>query len=286
MKRFSYYGIPKTNFFNIYKLHSKIFIYSEAFYEEGFVGANILFALGLSACGVPQEEFDEVQKEKDNLQNKYDSLISENENLQKEFEALSSENDLLDKEYKSLKSDHEKLVEETKDWVKLTDKQKEAELAQVEADKLAAEEAKRKAEEEKLAAKKAEEEAAKKKAEEEAAAKAEEEKKGYKTGITFDDLSRNPDDFMGKKVEFTGEVLQVTELSNEVQIRLATKEASWGGYSDDVIYIYFSSDLIDSRILEEDIITVYGTSQGLHSYTTIMGGNVTLPLIEVDKIDQ
>ena len=75
-------------------------------------------------------------------------------------------------------------------------------------------------------------------------------------------MARNPDDYEGKKVKFKGEVLQVAEVNSEIQIRLATKSNSWGGYSDNVIYIYFDESLI-SRILEDDIITIYGTAKGL-----------------------
>lgn len=222
-----------------------------------------IFALGLtltvilSGCGVSQAEFDAVVSERDQMQTKYDEL----------------------------KAEHDELVKNTADWLKLSEEEKAAQLAQAEADRIAAEEAAQKAKEEQEAAQKAAAEASKRKAEEEAAARAEEEKKGYNTGITFNDLSRNPDDYEGKKVKFTGEVLQVTELTNEIQIRLATKPNSWGGYSDNVVYVYFDSDLISSRILEDDIITVYGVARGLHSYTTVLGANVTLPLIEVEKID-
>lgn len=55
-------------------------------------------------------------------------------------------------------------------------------------------------------------EAAKKaKEEEEARKKAEEEARGYETGITYDQLARTPDEFEGKKVKFSGKVIQVSE---------------------------------------------------------------------------
>lgn len=238
---------------------------------------TFIFALGLmltvilSGCGVSQAEFDAAVTRRDELQLQYDAAVSERDQMQTK--------------YNELKADHDELVKNTADWLKLSEEEKAAQLAQAEADRIAAEEAAQKAKEEREAAQKAAMEASKRKAEEEAAARAEEEKKGYNTGITFNDLSRNPDDYKGKKVKFTGEVLQVTELPSEIQIRLATKPNGWGGYSDNVVYLYFDSALISSRILEDDIITVYGVAQGLHSYTTVLGANVTLPLIEVEKID-
>ncbi|MDD4774272.1 MAG: toxin regulator [Eubacteriales bacterium] len=219
------------------------------------------------------------------LFNYYGSLLSEKEKLQSDYQSLLSEKSKIQSDYNTLKSKHDKLVADTYDWVQLTDAQKAAQLAQAEADKIAAENAAKKAAEEKAAAQAQAKAEADKKAAEEAAIKAANEKKGYNTGITFDQLARNPDTYKGEKVKFTGEVLQVSEFDTEVQIRLATKANSWGGYSDDVIYIYFDESLISNRILEEDIITIYGVSKGLHSYTTVLGATVTLPLISVDKID-
>lgn len=232
---------------------------------------SLILVLTLSACGISQTDFDAVISERDEMKAAYDAIVSERDELQIQYNELNAE--------------HDELVKNTADWLKLSEAEKAAQLAQAEVDRIAAEEAAKKAEEDRIAAEKAAAEEAERHAAEEAAAKAEEEKKGYNTGISFDDLSRNPDSYEGKKVQFTGEVLQVTELTNEVQIRLATKANSWGGYSDDVIYLYFDSNLISSRILEEDIITIYGTSRGLHSYTTVLGANMTLPLIEVAKID-
>lgn len=51
-----------------------------------------------------------------------------------------------------------------------------------------------------------------------AAQKAAEEAQGYETGITYDQLARTPDQFIGKKVKFTGKVLQVLESSGKVTI--------------------------------------------------------------------
>lgn len=103
---------------------------------------------------------------------------------------------------------------------------------------------------------------------------------GYDTGITFDQLSRDPDDYMGDKVKFSGNVLQVSESGDSVVVRLATK-----GKYDNVIMVGIDSDLLDHRLLEDDKITIYGISLGITSYTTVMGAKVTLPLISADRVE-
>ena len=139
-----------------------------------------------------------------------------------------------------------------------------------------------KAIEEENARLKAEEEA-KKKAEEEEAKRLEEEeaKKGYDTGITYNQIARTPDDYKGKKIKFKGKVIQVMEGDGEVQIRLAV-----GGDYDKIIYGVYDSGIVSSRVLEDDNITIMGLSAGLLTYQSTMGGEITIPSMLIQKIDQ
>lgn len=113
------------------------------------------------------------------------------------------------------------------------------------------------------------------------AAKAAEEAKGYETGITYDQLARTPDDYKGKKVKFYGKVIQVIEDDTNVQIRLAVND----NY-DTVILGDYSKNIVSSRVLEDDHITIYGTSASTITYKSTMGGNITVPAILIEKIDQ
>lgn len=141
----------------------------------------------------------------------------------------------------------------------------EAEARRIEAESIAEKE--RIAKEESIAAEKAAAEA--------------KEKLGYDTGITYDQLARNPDNYIGEKVKFTGKVLQVMESDYKVTIRLATSKSY-----DNVIYCTYSPDIVSSRVLEDDRITVYGTSTGIISYEATSGRTVTIPGMQVDKIEQ
>lgn len=128
---------------------------------------------------------------------------------------------------------------------------------------------------------KAEEEAKKKQEEEEAKKLAEEkEKKGYDTGIGYKDLARNPKDYVGKKIKFKGKVIQVMEGDGKVQIRLAVN----GDY-DNILYGVYDSSIVSSRVLEDDYITVMGVSSDLLTYESTMGGQITIPSMLVEKIE-
>ena len=225
--------------------------------------------LVLSACGsgVSQED--------------YSKATAEAEKYQKELEDANAE---LAKTKDDLKKSQESLKELQKEYDAYKEQMKpfeEMTAAQAEAEKAKAEEEKRQLEEAE-AQRKAEEEAAQKAAEEAAAAAAaEEEAKGYETGITYDQLARTPDDNKGKKIKFYGKVLQVMEGNGNVQIRLAVDDDY-----DTVLYCEYQSDIVSSRVLEDDHITVYGTYYGLYSYQSTMGGTITIPAAIVERIDQ
>jgi hypothetical protein len=141
-----------------------------------------------------------------------------------------------------------------------------------------------KAEQEKVAAEAAAAEIARQEAEEKAAvesARLAEEAKGYETGITYDQIARTPDDYIGKKVKFKGEVVQVIEGNNATQMRLAVNNDY-----DKMVFIEMPKALTENnRVLENDEITIYGHSVGLYSYQSTLGGNITVPGIIVDRFE-
>ena len=123
--------------------------------------------------------------------------------------------------------------------------------------------------------------ASKAKLDEEAATKAAAEAKGYETGITYDQLARTPDQFIGQKVKFYGKVIQVIEGDSSVQIRLAVNDDY-----DTVLLGEYATSTVASRVLEDDHIMIYGTSVGTISYQSTMGGKITIPGVYIEKIDQ
>ena len=113
------------------------------------------------------------------------------------------------------------------------------------------------------------------------AAKEAEEAQGYETGITYDQLARTPDDYKGKKVKFYGKVVQVIEGDKSRQIRLAVNSDY-----DTILFGQYDASTVSSRVLEDDMITIYGTSVGTVSYQSTMGGKITIPGVYIEKIEQ
>ena len=229
----------------------------------------------LTGCGGSklQEELDTLQAEYDALKAENDSLQKEKEKLEADMASLQEEKDALAAENDELKNGPAALIVKIRNAWESGKWQETVDLAgELHERYNGCEEDK---EGQDLAGK------AGAKLEEAASKKAEEEAKGYETGITYDQLARTPDQYEGSKVKFYGEVIQVIEGDDSVQIRLAVNSDY-----DHVLFCQYDSDIVKSRVLEDDKITVYGVSAGTISYQSTMGGKITIPAVLVEKIDQ
>ncbi|WP_240740982.1 hypothetical protein [Leuconostoc citreum] len=103
----------------------------------------------------------------------------------------------------------------------------------------------------------------------------------YQTGITYDQIARNPNDYKDKQMQFTGKVIQVIEDDGAVQIRLAVE-----GNSDNIILVNIDNSLLNgSRVLEDDLVTASGISKGTVSYKSTLGEKITVPSMEAKIIN-
>ncbi len=232
----------------------------------------LLIAMLFIGCapGIAPEEYEalknknvELTKEKDDLQEQLNAaptkddvstLQAKNKELETKASNLETDKKSLTSENKTLKEEVEKLntkIEEAAPWFQKTEEEKQAlieeQKAAEEAEKLAAEE---------------------------------EAKLGYDSGITYDQLARTPDDYLGKMVKFSGVVLQVSEAGDNIAIRMSTK-----GKYDNVIMAIIPQKLLSARILEDDKITVYGLSSGIYTYTAVRGNEISIPSVVVEKLD-
>lgn len=108
---------------------------------------------------------------------------------------------------------------------------------------------------------------------------------------TYKEIARNPNNYKGKKAKFNGKVIQVMESGNNIVLRVnVTKEANEfadGGYLyTDTIYVeYTYKNDNESRILNDDIIDLYGELNGTKTYSSTLGGNITIPYLLAEYIN-
>ena len=119
--------------------------------------------------------------------------------------------------------------------------------------------------------------------EEERQARLEQEEQEFKASCetyTYEQMARNPENFKGTNVKVTGEVVQALYGTTGVDLRVnITKEGEYTTYYTDTIYVTYTPEEGEDKILENDIITIYGTAQGDYTYTSTLGASVTLPLV-------
>ena len=213
-----------------------------------------------------KEELARANTKYSDLTEEYNSVRSENTTLNETIDTLEAENDEL-KNGAATQLVIIKNTFEAQDWNKVIELAKElhekynGSAEDKEAQELA------KQSQSKIDEAKAAEEAKK--------------AKGYETGITYDQLARTPDEYKGEKVKFSGKVVQVIEGGSDIQIRLSVND----NY-ETILLGSYSPDIVSRRVLEDDHITIYGTSVGTISYESTMGGTITIPGVQIEKIDQ
>ncbi|MBM7095742.1 hypothetical protein JSY36_08250 [Bacillus sp. H-16] len=100
--------------------------------------------------------------------------------------------------------------------------------------------------------------------------------------IRFAELDKNTSPYEGTVTVFKGEIMQVMEDDQFGIIRLAVTEKSFGYSSSDVIYVTYD---FPTPFVKDDIVTVYGSVEGSHTYESTAGYNITLPHIKAMFIE-
>lgn len=100
----------------------------------------------------------------------------------------------------------------------------------------------------------------------------------YDTGISYDQLARNPNEHKNSYVKFSGKVVQVMEGNNEVQLRIAVNDDY-----DTILLVFYDPSIVNGRILDGDVVNLKGVSMGIYTYDSTMGGSITVPLVKVDS---
>lgn len=111
----------------------------------------------------------------------------------------------------------------------------------------------------------------------------EEQYKAKCSEYDYETIARDPDEYMGTYAKYTGEVIQVLEDGNEYQLRVNITKGKYV-YSDTIYVVYTRKDG-ESRLYEDDIITIYGMNLGTISYESVLGSTITLPCVYTEYIE-
>ena len=92
----------------------------------------------------------------------------------------------------------------------------------------------------------------------------------------YREISRYPSDYEGEDAYFRGYVRQVLEDGNDVQLLVDVTENDYG-WDDSIIVWYTRQSADEARILEEDIVELWGELEGLYTYESLIGESITVP---------
>ena len=100
---------------------------------------------------------------------------------------------------------------------------------------------------------------------------------------TYKEISRNPDNYKGKYAHFKGEIIQSIESGDSYTFRVNISRTSWG-WTDTILVSYTKKEASESRLLEDDVVDLYGMLAGTHTYETVMGNEMTIPLLYAEYV--
>ncbi len=107
--------------------------------------------------------------------------------------------------------------------------------------------------------------------------------KNYKDScqkLNYKDVLRDPDKYYGQRAYWFGEVTQVVDSISYMIYVDCKKYQYYDGYScNNPIYVVYISSESSQRLIEHDMVKIYGYMAGNQSYTTVMGANKTIPKV-------
>lgn len=101
---------------------------------------------------------------------------------------------------------------------------------------------------------------------------------------TYKEISRNPDNYKGAYAHFKGKIIQSIESGDSYTFRVNITK-NYYSYIDTILVTYTKKESSESRLLEDDIVDIYGLLAGTHTYETVMGNEVTIPLLLAEYIE-
>lgn len=97
----------------------------------------------------------------------------------------------------------------------------------------------------------------------------------------YSNILRRPDSYTHDKMHIYGKVLQKQTSGKKVVLRVGT---SGYGLYDDVFYVTYDESVVNTKVIEDDKITIYGVCTGTTTYTSVWGQSITIPSINAEKI--
>ena len=101
----------------------------------------------------------------------------------------------------------------------------------------------------------------------------------------YKEIARNPDRYKGVHAYFAGKVLQVQESGSYAYLRADVTRDGYGLWDNTIFIEYRNYNKGEGRILEDDIIKIYGTLNGIKKYEALFGNEVSIPYMIAEYLE-
>jgi hypothetical protein len=108
--------------------------------------------------------------------------------------------------------------------------------------------------------------------------------KSQSKNIAYDELARDPDKYKSTKVKFTGKIVQIQDNGSNIILRVNVTKGEYNIYKD-TIWVNYSYSPNEKKLLENDIVNIWGESKGTKSYQSVLGGQITIPEVNARFIE-
>jgi len=103
--------------------------------------------------------------------------------------------------------------------------------------------------------------------------------------IGYDLLARSPSNYEGRLVSFRGKVIQATQSGLSYVLRVNVSRGKYENWSDTIFVDYRANSTSDARILEGDVIQLWGEFVGIKSYKAVLGQTIQIPHVVARAIE-
>jgi hypothetical protein len=104
--------------------------------------------------------------------------------------------------------------------------------------------------------------------------------------IGYDLLARSPANYEGRLVSFQGKVIQATQSGLSYVLRVNVSRGAYDSWKDTIFVDYRAGSASDPRILDGDIIRLWGEFVGIKSYKAVFGQTIQIPYVVARAIER
>ncbi|MEJ5185464.1 MAG: TM2 domain-containing protein [Candidatus Geothermincolales bacterium] len=99
--------------------------------------------------------------------------------------------------------------------------------------------------------------------------------------IDYRELKKNPDAFKGVRYVAEGNVVQIMESGGQTDMRVKVAGSEWD-VLEGIVYVIYAGSV---PAYEDSRVRFWGEIEGSHTYTSVAGWKVTLPLVEARYVE-